>query len=63
MHLQIVKADRQLTGRYVANGPHCWATWIGLTESRSAGGTDQAAGCWASEYSGPGGHDRNTAPE
>jgi hypothetical protein len=25
MHPQIVEADRQLTGRYVANGPHCWA--------------------------------------
>ena len=45
MHPQIVEADRQLTGRYVANGSHCWAMWIGLTESRSAGGTDQAAGC------------------
>src|SRR5689334_5241978 len=28
MHLQIVEADRQLTRRYVANGPHCWAMWI-----------------------------------
>ena len=45
MHLQIVEADMQLTGRYVTSGPHCWAMWIGLTESRSAGGTDQAAGC------------------
>jgi hypothetical protein len=25
MHLQIVEAARQLTRRYVANGPHCWA--------------------------------------
>src|SRR5262249_17707839 len=31
--------------RCVASGPHCWAMWIGLTESRGAGGTDQAAGC------------------
>ena len=23
MHPQIVEANRQLTGRYVANGPHC----------------------------------------
>src|SRR6516225_6345127 len=30
--------------RCVASGPHCWAMWIGLTESRGAGGTDQAAG-------------------
>jgi hypothetical protein len=42
MHLHIVQADRQLTGRYVANGSHCWAMWIG---ANSAGGTDQAAGC------------------
>src|SRR6516225_1480347 len=32
MHLQIVKADRQLTERYVANWPHRWTMWIGLTE-------------------------------
>jgi len=37
--------QRQFTGRYVASGPHCWAMWMGLTESRGAGGTDQAAGC------------------
>jgi hypothetical protein len=37
MHLQIFEAERQLTRRYVANGPHCWAMWIGLTESRGAG--------------------------
>src|SRR5262245_8660034 len=30
MHPQIVEADRQLTGRYVANWPHCWTMWIGL---------------------------------
>jgi hypothetical protein len=23
--------------RYVANGPHCWAMWIALTETRGAG--------------------------
>ena len=45
MHPQIVETDRQLTRRYVASVPRCWAMWIGLTESRSAGGTDQAAGC------------------
>jgi len=45
MHLQIVEAERQLTGRYVASEPHYWAMWMGLTESRGAGGTDQAAGC------------------
>src|SRR5262252_10131261 len=38
MHLQIVEADRQLARRYVVRGPHCWAMWIGLTESRGAGG-------------------------
>jgi hypothetical protein len=27
MHIQIVDADRQLTRRYVANGPQCWAMW------------------------------------
>src|SRR5262245_20810802 len=32
MHLQIIRADRQLTGRYVANWPHRWTMWIGLTE-------------------------------
>src|SRR5215471_4241932 len=37
--------------------------WIGLGENYGAGGTDQAAGRSASRYSGPGGHDRNTAPE
>src|SRR5262245_51963427 len=31
--------------RYVASGPHWRAMWIGLTESRGVGGTDQAAGC------------------
>src|SRR5262249_25918191 len=41
MHLQIVEAGDQLTLRYVANGPHRQAMWIGLTESRSAGGTEQ----------------------
>jgi hypothetical protein len=45
MYLQIVEADRQLARRYVVSGPHCWAMWIGLTESRGAGGTDQTAGC------------------
>src|SRR6516164_4886541 len=45
MHPQIVETDRQLTRRYVASVPRCWAMWIGRTESRSAGGTDQAAGC------------------
>jgi hypothetical protein len=30
-HLQIMEADRQLTGRCVANGSHCWAMWIGAT--------------------------------
>ena len=45
MHPQIVETDRQLTRRYVASVPRCWAMWIGLIESRSAGGTDQAAGC------------------
>jgi len=45
MHLQIVEADRQLTGRYVANGTHCWAMCTGQTEKPSEGGTDQAAGC------------------
>jgi hypothetical protein len=34
MHLQIIEADRQLSARYVANGPHCWAMWIGLTVRR-----------------------------
>src|SRR5262249_38620415 len=28
--------------RYVASGPHCWAMWIGLTGSGTAGGTDHA---------------------
>src|SRR5260370_31118908 len=37
MHLQIVEADRQLARGYVVSGPHCWAMWIGLTESRGAG--------------------------
>src|SRR5262249_3211887 len=63
MHPQIVETDRQLTRRYVASVPRCWAMWIGLTESRSAGGTDQAAGCGPARYSGLGGHDRTTAPE
>jgi hypothetical protein len=30
MHLQIVEAGEQLTLRYVANGPHRQAMWIGL---------------------------------
>jgi hypothetical protein len=37
--LCICKSSREgggLTGRYVANGPHCWAMWIRLTESRGA---------------------------
>src|SRR5262249_13274887 len=38
MHLQIVEADRQLTGRYVVSRPQYWTMWIG----RGAGGTDQA---------------------
>src|SRR5262245_48167093 len=38
-------SDRQLTRRYVAGGPHCWAMRLGLTERRSGSGTDQAAGC------------------
>ena len=63
MHLKIVEAVRQLTRRYVASVPHCSAMWIGLRENYGAGGTDQAAGRSASRYSGPGGHDRNTAPE
>src|SRR6516225_1216535 len=33
------------TGRYVTSAPHCRAMWIRLTESRSADGTNQAAGC------------------
>src|SRR5215813_78764 len=41
MHQQIVEADRQFTGRYVASRPQYWTMWIG----RGAGGTDQAAGC------------------
>jgi len=32
MHLQIFEANWQLTRRYVANGPHGWAMWIGLNE-------------------------------
>src|SRR5215813_12435116 len=36
MYLQIVEADRQLARRYVVSGAHCWAMWIGLTESRGA---------------------------
>src|SRR2546428_8180225 len=60
MHLQIVEADRQLTRRYVAHGPHCWAMCIGLTESRSAGGTEQAAGMLSGQLFGPGG---DTTPE
>src|SRR5262249_20764278 len=42
---QIVEGDRRLTLRYVANRPHWRAMYIGLTESRDAVGTDQAAGC------------------
>jgi hypothetical protein len=60
MHLQIVEADRQLTRRYVANGSHSWAMRIGLTESRSAGGTEQTAGMLSGHLFGPGG---NTTPE
>jgi hypothetical protein len=60
MHLQIVEAGEQLTLRYVANGPHCQAMWIGLTESRSAGGTEQTAGMLSGHLFGPGG---NTTPE
>src|SRR5262245_34709172 len=40
-----------------------WAMWIGLTESHSAGGTASRQDVKRSGYSGPGGHDRNTAPE
>jgi hypothetical protein len=54
MHLQIVEADKQLTQRYVANGPHCWTMRIKLTERRSAGGTDQAAVCYVASCSGLG---------
>ncbi len=46
--------------RYVANGPHCQAMWIGLAESRSAGGTEQTAGMLSGHLVGPGG---NTTPE
>src|SRR5262245_6144852 len=53
MHLQIVKADRQLTGRYVTSAPHCWGMWIRLTERRSADGTNQAA--VSVQVFGPGG--------
>ena len=60
MHLQIVEAGEQLTLRYVANGPHCHAMWIGLSESRSAGGTEQTAGMLSGHLFGPGG---NTTPE
>jgi hypothetical protein len=60
MHLQIVEAGEQLTLRYVANGPHRQAMWIGLTESRSAGGTEQTAGMLSGHLFGPGG---NTTPE
>src|SRR6516162_8596869 len=63
MHLQIVKADRQFTGRYVANGPHCWAMWIGLTESRAV----RAELTKRLDVKRPSirarGHDRNTAPD
>src|SRR5262249_40738624 len=54
MHLQIVEADRQLTWRYVASGPHGWAMWIGLKERGSAGGAGQTAGCEESRCSGRG---------
>src|SRR5881397_3239303 len=60
MHLQIVEAGEQLTLRCVANGPHCQAMWIGLSESRSAGGTEQTAGMLSGQLFGPGG---NTTPE
>jgi hypothetical protein len=60
MHLQIVEEGEQLTLRYVANWPHCQAMWIGLTESRSAGGTEQTAGMLSGHLFGPGG---NTTPE
>jgi hypothetical protein len=60
MHLQIVEAGEQLTLRYVANGPHRQGMWIGLTESRSAGGTEQTAGMLSGHLFGPGGH---TTPE
>ena len=35
MHLQIFEAERQLTGWYVANGPHCGGNLDELTESCS----------------------------
>jgi hypothetical protein len=54
------RGRRATTLRYVANGPHCQAMWIGLSESRSAGGTEQTAGMLSGHLFGPGG---NTTPE
>jgi len=42
MHPQIVEPLEKPIRRYVANGPHRWAKWIGRGDT---GGTDQAAGC------------------
>ena len=33
----IVEVNGQLTRRYVANGPHCWAIWIVLNEKLQCG--------------------------
>src|SRR6516165_8239905 len=44
MECEISMLARLQIRRCVASGTHCWAMWIGLTESRGAGGTDQAAG-------------------
>jgi hypothetical protein len=52
MHLQIDEAGERLIRRYVANGSHSWPMRIGLTESRSAGGTEQTAGrAWGQYHS------------
>src|SRR5262249_7199560 len=45
MRLRNRKADKAPNGRYVTSAPHCRAMWIRVTESRSADGTNQAAGC------------------
>jgi hypothetical protein len=34
-HLEIVEAGRQLTRRYVANGPYCWVMGISLQCGRN----------------------------
>jgi hypothetical protein len=56
MHLQIDEAGERLIRRYVANGSHSWPMRIGLTESRSAGGTEQTAGMLSGHLFGPGGN-------